>query len=409
MMNIAPTAQPLNERILSIPPTPQEQSPLFSRIPPELRHEIFSLALADFPDPSVENRYEANTCYTRPSYFAPRKSDIRLLRTCRAVYSEAWFLPFVMREQSDWLTARDRCPPTHWWEDNYSGRLGRTLDQIRHQLGEDIVEIESLRAFAQMYKLEGGDLARLLRTPHLHPRSLTLTIRHADWWYWENDFPLRFDGGWIKDVCDVLSPSVREIHIELESLERKKDQVDSIVRQMSERWFFKRKDGVGLYPDVTFSANKVDRWTGSSTWHGKTWRRDESRPGQIDYYIVDVVFRPMHLVQRLGGQVSNSAVEDAEKGRFDEGKLALRCFREGSDGNEGGHDSDEDMYGDEEWDDAEDEEDDDEGQEEDDDGDEEMTQAEEVNPAESEHFGLLIYDLMHQQGGTPDLSLTLPE
>jgi hypothetical protein len=381
MTNTAPTAQPLHERILSIPPTPQEQSPLFSRIPPELRHEIFSLALADFPDPSAENRYEADTCYTRPSYFAPRKSDIRLLRTCRAVYSESWFLPFVMREQSHWLTARDRCPPTHWWEINYSGHLQTTLDQIRHQLGEDIVEIESLRAFAQMYKLEGGDLARLLRTPHLHPRSLTLTIRHADWWYWENDTPLRFNGGWIKDVCDVLSPSVREIHIELESLERKKNQVDSIVRQMSERWYFKRTDGVVLYPDFTLSANKVDRWTGSSTWHGKRWERDESRPGQIDYYIVDVVFRPMHVVQRRGGQVSTSAVEDAEKGRFDEEKLALYCFREGADENRGDDDSDEypDEYEDEEWDDAESDEEDDEEQEEEDDGDdddEEMTQAE---------------------------------
>jgi len=103
--------QPIHTRILAIPPHPQDDCPLFNRFPAEIREHIFTLALADFPDPDAENRYESDTYYTRPAYFAPRKSDTRLLRTCRAVYNETWFLPFIMREQTHWLTSDERMPP----------------------------------------------------------------------------------------------------------------------------------------------------------------------------------------------------------------------------------------------------------------------------------------------------------
>jgi len=54
--------------------------------------------------------------------------------------------------------------------------------KIAKQQGVDAVEIQSLRVFAQMYAIERGDLAVLLwNTPCMAPRSLTLTIRHADW------------------------------------------------------------------------------------------------------------------------------------------------------------------------------------------------------------------------------------
>lgn len=337
--NKTPAETPrLHEVLLSIPPLPQEKSALF-RIPPEIRQEIFTLALLDFPDPSAESRFDADTCYTRPAYFAPRKSDVRLLRSCRRIFQEAWFLPYILREQVYWLTHADRAPPGYY---SWGHKLITMVGQIKRQLGDETVEIDSLRVFAQMYMLQGGELSRLLGTPDLHPRCLTLTVRHTDWWYWEMDDPLMFNGMWIQGVCEVLSPSVWEIHIELETLERKKDQLDSIVQQMSEKWYFRRTDGVVLYPDVTLVANEVTRWTGSSTWHGHTWTRDESRPGQLDYYVVDVVFRPQHEIAKNGGQVSVSVLEDA-KGVYDRHKLALRyqpCRVEG----DPGFDGDDDWY-----------------------------------------------------------------
>lgn len=365
---------PLHIQILSVPAAPQKASPLFTVIPPELRSQIFSLALADFPDPSADRRYAAETCYTRPSYFAPRKSDARLLRTCRAVYGETWFLPFLLREQTHWLSSRDRAPPEY---DTFRSRqhLRQTLAEIAMQQqqqhgqhGGPSFEIESLRVFAQMYMLEADHLVALLQTPYLYPRSLTLTIRHADWWWWETDAALRFEGSWLAGVCRALPSSVREVHIELESLERKKKQVDAIAKQMGEKWFFSRTDGVVLYPDVTGKAVTVERWTGSSTWHGETWTRDETKPGQIEYYVADVVFRPARVVERRGGQVSALAIAAAEKRTFDHEELRLQ-WKSASSHTTSHYEADFEEFLDDEEDDEEEDEDEEDG-EEDDDGEE---------------------------------------
>ncbi|RKU40354.1 hypothetical protein DL546_000921 [Coniochaeta pulveracea] len=299
-------------------------SPYYALVPPEIRHEIFSYALSDFPDPSANSRYNSQTCYTRPSYFASRKSDLRLLRTCRAVYREAWFLPFTKRTQTFWLctVGEDRAPPGHW-ASAHRRRCGRILSQITAEYGGRRVEIEKLHVFAQMYKIENGELCHVLRTPHLHPRSFTLTVRHTDWWWWEHDQGLYFEAKWIPELCLFLSSSVKEIRIQLESLERKKGQVDAIVKHMSEHWYFKRSDNEVLYPDATLQMVEVSRWTGSSTWHGNTWTRDEARPGEVDYYVAEVVFRPRHVLERLGGHVSVVATENAKRGVFDE--AAMRC------------------------------------------------------------------------------------
>lgn len=307
--------------LLATPPAPQPSSPLFSVLPAEVRSHIFTLALTDYPDPSPDKHYDSATCFTRPSYFAPRRSDTALLRTCRAAFLECWYLPYILKEQTHWLTARSRSPPEY---DEHADKAAMTsrLGHISKQLGED-VEIRSLRVFAQMYRLEEGGLAELLRNGRLNPRSLTLTIRHADWWYWEDDEPLRFDGGWLEAVSLVLPASVRELHIELESLERKKDQIDGIVKQMCERWLFKRKDGAVLWPDVTGRSNEVTRWSGTSTWHSQRWVRDETGPGKIDYYMVDVVFRPEPALERAGGSVSEVARETAKRGRNGNLKLHL--------------------------------------------------------------------------------------
>ncbi|KAI2629318.1 hypothetical protein GGS26DRAFT_121081 [Hypomontagnella submonticulosa] len=347
---------PLHVKILSVPAARQDESPLFGILPAEIRIYIFSLALTDYPDPSPDKHYDESTCYKRPHYFAPRKSDTALLRTCRAAYAECWFLPFVLHEQTHWLTSWDRAPPEYGLYNNMAEDIRSQLAQIKEQRGDDeIIEIEQLRIFAQMYKLEGHDLSEFLEMSGLRPRRLTLTIRHADWWYWENDAPLRFEAGWIKAVCDVLPSSVREICIELESLERKKDQVDSIAKQMRERWFFKRTDGIALFADVTGGNDEVSRWSGTSTWHHKTWTRDETVPGRIDYYVVCVPFRLRHIVERKGGRVSDEAKHAAQRGVFEANKMRLHIPKqEMSEDEDEDEDEDDVSYQEEsDWDDNE--------------------------------------------------------
>ncbi|KAJ6440099.1 Anaphase-promoting complex subunit 13 [Purpureocillium lavendulum] len=286
----------------------QCESLLYSKLPGEVRNYIFSLALADFPDPAPASQYAETSCYARPAYFAPRISDTRLLRTCRAVYKECWHLPCALREQVAWVTNADRAPLSY-----DEGQLLSTLRYMEELRGEK-VEIGSLRVFTQMFMLERGEVAHLLREPSLHPREVTLTIRHTDWWHWEEDKPLYFQGDWIKDFSEAMPPSVRRLRIELESLERKKDQIDEIARQMAQRWCFVRSDGVVLYADAAEGAAAVSRWSGTSRLFGRRWVRDETTPGTSGYYIATVSFMPELVLERAGATVSETARNHARRG-----------------------------------------------------------------------------------------------
>src|SRR4051812_23394543 len=121
---------------------PQYDCPLFHSIPGEVRNYIFQLALSDFED--KENIYKDETCYKRPEYLAPRKTDTALLRTCKLVYSEAWFRPWASTEQSFYLTWAMRRPPRV----STIFQVQKTLKQL-HAMGVD-TRIQHVRVFAQL-------------------------------------------------------------------------------------------------------------------------------------------------------------------------------------------------------------------------------------------------------------------
>lgn len=338
-------AVPLHQQLLSKEIDQQRESPLFSLFPPEIRAKIFAFALGDYEN--ADALYDTDTCFSRPSYFAPRKTSTELLRTCRAIYRETWFLPFILREQTHWISAVDRAPPGYNEHRNIP-ELRRLISEIARQLDQDKVEIESLHAFAQMYRLEAGGLAALLNVDGLHPRQLTLTIRHTDWWYWEHDHPLRFEAKWINAVSAAMSPSTREFRIELESLERKKVQIDAIGKHMTENWFFKRNDGTVLYADVSGKCQKTSRWTGTSTWHNNRWTRDENEDGKLDYYILTITFESEYAIEKKGGAVSETAKRNAQQPFYHHVPVS---FRNTEDESEDGDEDDEDdsEFGEHEW------------------------------------------------------------
>lgn len=346
------TASRLHDQLLATPPDPQTSSPLFNRLPAEVRNAIFSLALTDYLDPDPAKRYEADSLLSRPAYSAPRRTDTSLLRTCRVVYREAWFLPFILREQTHWLTREDRAPPEYVQGHGLSIQNLTSILQ-RYNIGnggngrdnaEHLAEIDSIRVFAQMFLLEEGDpLVNLIKTPGLRFRQLTITIRHTDWWHWESDRPLSIDGGkWIQKASEVLPETVREVRMELESLERKKGQIDAIAAQMRQKWFFKRTDGAVLLADAppeeenteksdddaSQEGELVTRWSGSSTWQDQRWLRDETEPGRVDYYIRTVPFKLRQHIEAEGGCVSAEALKAAEADEFDPEKLNLRLPNE---------------------------------------------------------------------------------
>jgi hypothetical protein len=259
------------------------QSPLFSKLPGEVRHEIFAYALTDYED--TTDLYSRDTYYRRPGYDAPRRTATQLLRTCKRILHEAWFMPFANAEHSFYLMRPSRAPARYITRP----KMQQYLDILHQSQGEQ-TKIERVRVFAQLWALEDGDqLSEVLGMRYFHPKSITITIRYTDTWFWEENQPLRIAARFV-DRCR-FPDSVIRISMDFESVRRREDEVAFIASQAAEKWYFRRQDGTVFV--AKRSETSTAQWTGSSTWEGRRWIRDESRPNEIDYHVMTVTWRPI--------------------------------------------------------------------------------------------------------------------
>ena len=78
--------------------------------------------------------------------------------------------------------------------------------------------------------------------------------------------------------------------MELESLQRKKNQIDWVANEMVKAWHLERKDGSIMSADN--DELDVSNWSGSSTWNNERWVRDETKPSINEYYVKTVTWKP---------------------------------------------------------------------------------------------------------------------
>jgi len=259
----------------------QTQCDIFSRLPAEIRYEIFANALTSAPDTALP--LEQDEYCTRPGYETRHRTYTELLRTCKRVYMEAWFMPFICSEHAFWMAESSRTPRKMITVE----KMQHGLDLIHARHGE--VQGGHIRVFPQLWALESTrDLGGVLNMRHFHPNSITITIRYTDTWYWESNEALRINGSWINRV--KLPPSVTRFCIDIESIERRKDEVDWMAGEMANKWQFTRADGTRML--AAKSDTTVSRWTGSSILGERRWIRDEVVPGQLQYYFATVTWRP---------------------------------------------------------------------------------------------------------------------
>ncbi|KAI9761999.1 MAG: hypothetical protein M1840_001497 [Geoglossum simile] len=261
----------------------QLSCPLFTRIPGEIRTRIFEFALAEYDD--TFRPYDETAFYYRPGYHYRQRIDTALLRTCRLIYLEARLIPIVINEHPFWCFRG----PAH-------RRLGaRPQTYFPGLTPEQRIAAEHIHFFTQQYWLEGtwagSPWATVTQIPEMRPRKLTITVRHTDWWYWECDDPLGIDPrlpgrvhknemlsgdphAEVKDSGDRRAARVRlawgnqfknlkglcELVIELETVERKKSELDGIVAR-AKGWWFKLADGKVLVRDE--AETRGHTWIGS--------------------------------------------------------------------------------------------------------------------------------------------------
>ncbi|KAL8642008.1 MAG: hypothetical protein Q9226_008559 [Calogaya cf. arnoldii] len=253
---------------MDLPVDPQPDCPLFNRIPPEVRSLIFKQALTAYEDPMAE-KYSESAYYYRPGFTRPLKIDIALLLTCRRVYWEAFTLPASINEHTSWYY---RGPPDI--KKNHLSVDDRPCSIIRRR------QLRIVHIFAQQFWLEGDGFAGFTGLwEYACPTSLIITLRHTDWWWWESEEALTFDpkqqgkastenhsrpsdpfepGSWGNQFRKIKG--LRKLHLELETVEKKKSELDAIVNR-AEGWQFALADDHVLRLDK--SKTRRNAWIGA--------------------------------------------------------------------------------------------------------------------------------------------------
>lgn len=209
---------------------PQIQSPLFGKLPPEIRNRIFSLALLQYED--LAHPYAQHDFCYRPGHRARRIISTGLLKTCRLVWLEANHWPMAQAVHTFWQPGSRR-PGWSRLCSEPGDRLFGAFFQY-HVTGLQRPRIKHIHVFAQVYWLE-NDLATSLTWKSLGRESLNLdsfmiTIRHTDWARWETDAPLRLKSRWIRKLLACGEAArISEFRLELETLDWKVDQLRPIV------------------------------------------------------------------------------------------------------------------------------------------------------------------------------------
>ncbi|KAF2967412.1 hypothetical protein GQX73_g6165 [Xylaria multiplex] len=149
---------PLAVQILDDPDSVDQQPscPLFAKLPAELRELIWDYALTAYED--LDALYPLDKPYARPGQAAPLRIALDLLFTCRAVYLEAFLVPFQVNPMVVFDGHPDVVPPHNPLQCTPSNlRLCRKLRPWQ------FANISSVDMSVQQFMLEGGSIERVSR------------------------------------------------------------------------------------------------------------------------------------------------------------------------------------------------------------------------------------------------------
>lgn len=161
-----------------------------------------------------------------------------------------------------------------------------TLNRLHAAHGE--VNIAHVRVFGQEFNFVAELLEDILLMDHFSPLAFTITIRHHDWSSWKTDGPLCLSADCVNRCW--FPNSLLEFRMELETVERKKAQVDHLAKGMCERWTAQKLDGTVMVAKE--EDCETSTWRGSSLLGHLRWICDEVAPETAGYYVKTVVFKP---------------------------------------------------------------------------------------------------------------------
>jgi hypothetical protein len=270
-----------------ISPHPQGKSPLFSILPPETRNRIFYLTLLEYDDEREPVHFDAFGY--RPGHEYRKKHLLDLLATCKRVYLEAYLIPVATTTHTTWIMWVTRAP---LYRALYAHRRFQKMNI------EQRAAVQTVQLYAQQYALEARGwedkiITKDQRTHGVLPTRLIITVRHTDWWSWESDAPFSMDEHkygslWSKGF--EAFPSLQEFVMELETLERRKAEMD-IVAEGVRKW--KIDLGNGRVLRTNGIALKACTWNGSAKFCGGL--RAPEGATTLPYYVVTITWKAQNV------------------------------------------------------------------------------------------------------------------
>ncbi|OCK83006.1 hypothetical protein K432DRAFT_292037 [Lepidopterella palustris CBS 459.81] len=269
-------ARVLRRRLAGITPLnchAQRQSPLFSVLPPELRNQIFELAVSQYDD--LSRPYRENAYWYRPGHHYEPRTDTRLLRTCRLVYYETCVIPMRSATHHVYFEHGISVP-------NYFFHFARKEQE----------NIYHLHIFTNFRQYELRFIQNLLTGLRLHWKRITMTVRTTDWLTWD-------DGGSARDMEKnlktlILPDSCKEFVLEFEAPATRKTERDQRISGAA-TWEFKAQSGAVFTTEASRIA--ISTWTGSADINGVHW--GVHSPGTtIEYHVSKLTWRPSRSIYR---------------------------------------------------------------------------------------------------------------
>ncbi len=241
----------------------QKDCPLFSKIPREIRDDIFDLVMTPHEEKYIP--YPDSIHYRRPGFrHADRNLSTTLLRCCQLTYSETYDLPAKKYVHVDWLTGGwDSHGPGDENFLNYSFPTAvRNLHLFTKKLWLEHNFYHPWDHYTQFVAMQAPNL-----------KYLKITLEYARWPEWyiipnpeeplgrhlrytEDSDPLQ-KGSWGYFVRAFERLKVMEL--ELETLEADTEKLDVVIAE-APGWRFPLANGKRL----VFNPRKT-KWEG---WHG---------------------------------------------------------------------------------------------------------------------------------------------
>ncbi|KAF2467140.1 uncharacterized protein BDR25DRAFT_395309 [Lindgomyces ingoldianus] len=260
---------------------PQNQSPLFNKLPAELRNSIFALAVTEEED--LSRPYDRETYYWRPGFRGPRRFNVTLLRTCKRIWLETRPLPLILLENLPWaffLTDQNRRPKEC---QNKGPRQSLRAEQL---LTSQWQALKTIQIFIQ--GITKSNIEGFFQEPLLRPSTIILTVRYTDWLWWETEDPLELDGRQMR--WTRLPNSVTKVIMEFEMIQSREQELKNLFAKLcrhEERYRWYRQDRKHLkimHREDAWAYGKEWKWDGPTKFEGKTFAHHP--PGDTMTYIV---------------------------------------------------------------------------------------------------------------------------